>query len=88
MMGKLKDDTGYSYIGRCECGEMVAAIVDNPERSREVAKQVSDWIRDGLTIERVTHDVVRSSFSHCRCAEKEQAAKEALQPSLFPLEGK
>lgn len=77
---------GYSYIGRCKCGEMVTAVVDNPERPREVARLVGNWLRDGLTIERVTHDVVRSSFSHCRCAEQEKADKAALQPSLFSME--
>lgn len=72
-------DAGFSYIARCKCGEVVCAVVDNPDHASEVARLVSGWIRDGLAVERVTHDVVRSSFSHCRCAE----AQLAEQPRLF-----
>lgn len=57
----------YAYIGRCKCGALVAATVDNPERKRQVAQDVAEFIRDGLAVERVDSDVVRVQFSRCTC---------------------
>lgn len=81
----MNTQSEFSYIARCKCGEIVCAIVDNPERYHEVSRHIAKWIRDGLTIERVTHDVVRSSFSHCRC---DEIAAKALpqQLTLFDTE--
>lgn len=53
---------GYSYIGRKPCGCMVAAIVDEPDMAKIIAEWLPKWIAQGLTIEHVHHDVVRSEF--------------------------
>jgi len=54
-----------SYVGRKDCGCMVAAIVDDPQDRRDVAKQVGEWIRHGLTIEWVDVEVVRRELHRC-----------------------
>lgn len=61
--------TTYSYIGRCKCGAIVAATIDEPARKRQVAQDVAEMIRDGLAVERVDSDVVRVRFSRCTCEE-------------------
>lgn len=42
------------YLATCQhCGGEVAVMVDNPERRREVAKDVAQWIRLGLAVTRI-----------------------------------
>lgn len=60
----------YSYIGRCKCGQVVAATVDTPEYQRENAKEVGKWMRAGLTIERHPVEYVREHFGICTCPQK------------------
>lgn len=55
-------NTEYSYVGYAPCGCMKAAIIDDPARPREVAREVASWIRSGLTVERVKHQIVRDNF--------------------------
>jgi hypothetical protein len=55
----------FSYIGKKECGCIVAAFVDNPEHKKDIAREIAKWIKDGLTIERVTDDYVRENFKRC-----------------------
>lgn len=64
-------DEHMSYIGICHCGQVVCAVVDNPARRRDVAREVASWIRDGLTIERVTSAYVRTHIGRCRCGTHE-----------------
>ena len=49
-------DERMSYIGRAECGCIVACCVDNPFHKKDTAKALSDFIKDGLTIERGRED--------------------------------
>jgi NADPH:quinone reductase-like Zn-dependent oxidoreductase len=53
------------YVGIKNCGCMVAAMVDNPEHKKDTAKEIAKWIREGLTIERVTAEYVRENFKKC-----------------------
>lgn len=58
--------TDYSYIGRLPCGCVVAVTVDYGDK--DTATDVAEFIKDGLTVERVTHDYVRENFvteDHC-----------------------
>ncbi len=57
----------HAYIGRCKCGQIVGAKLDNPDHLKAVSAEVSRWIREGLTIERVTNDYVRENFGQCQC---------------------
>lgn len=69
-----------SYIGRCKgCGRIVAAVLDNPDHAKSVAKDVASFIRDGLIVERVESQVVRDLFQSCACRRK----PESDQLSLF-----
>lgn len=81
----------FAYIGRLQpCGCVVAAMVDAaPDDSdrykRDVAKEVATWIREGLTVERVTNDYVRQHlFTYCdACKERRAKKKKPAQASLF-----
>ena len=81
------------YVGRCKCGNIVAATVidvDNltPEAQREhekyVRKDVAEFMRDGLTIEQMDVEEVRKSFAACICPKPEKPKKKvAPQGSLL-----
>lgn len=51
-----------AYIGRCgDCDAIVLAIVDTPERKKDVAKEIAQAVREGQRIERVTCEAVRTA---------------------------
>ena len=52
----------FSYIGRKSCDCVVCAIVDMPDHKGDVAREVARWIKEGLTVERVTLDYAREHF--------------------------
>ena len=69
------------YVGRCKCGGILAAVVaeaewmTDPAKRRhyetvEVAKDVADFVREGLTIETMEVEQVRLEFGSCTCHEK------------------
>lgn len=56
----------WTYIGRLNvaskrypAGTVVAAIVDDPARAKDTAKEVAKLMREGCTIERVPVEWVR-----------------------------
>lgn len=53
------------YIGRKECGCVVSSIMDDHSNLKMTANEVARMIRAGLTIERVTAEVVREQFGDC-----------------------
>ena len=53
------------YVALKACGCCVAAIVDNPERRQDTAKEVASWLRDGLTVERKSVEWVRETMRDC-----------------------
>jgi len=65
-----------SYIGRCKCGNIVAASVIESDKfvvdKKELAKDVADWIREGLSVEQVDSEQVRIQMWGCRCAADNQ----------------
>lgn len=53
------------YIGRCKCGSIVAAVVAEGDKKR-VAKDVAEFIEEGLTIEQMdTEDGIH--IQACKC---------------------
>jgi hypothetical protein len=57
-----------AYIGKCPgCKQVIAATVDAPEYRDDVAKDVAEWIRDGLIVERSTVGEARKLFNNCAC---------------------
>lgn len=57
------DDQVMAYVGRKSCGCIVCAIVDVPNMKKEIAEDLSNWVLDGLTIDRVPVDEVRVAFT-------------------------
>ena len=51
------------YIARKHCGCVIAAVVDLPQTQAGTADDVSEWIRFGLTIERVTLEQARAQLT-------------------------
>ncbi len=51
----------FCYIGRAACGCIRAVVLDEPNHQEDVAKDVSDFIKSGLTIERVQTETVNSA---------------------------
>lgn len=50
---------GFCYVGIAPCGCMRAATVDDPDRKKDVARDVRDFIKGGCHIERVLGEVPR-----------------------------
>lgn len=80
------------YIGRCKCGNIVAATVIDldgltPERQashmKDVRKDVADFMREGLSIEQMDVEEVRKSFASCTCPKPEKPKKPSPQASLL-----
>ena len=59
--------TDWAYIGRNtiplkrfpQIGTAVCVVIDSPVGAKHTSLQVADWIRDGMTIERVPVEWVR-----------------------------
>lgn len=68
----------HCYIGVLKCGCTVAATVDNPERKKQVAEDVAEFLEAGYVIERVTIAQARKRLGPCRC--KEDPKQMALLP--------
>ena len=55
-----------AYAGFCQsCGHLVSATVDDPDHAKDVRKDVSQFMRDGLRIERVSCQTVRENAKPC-----------------------
>lgn len=56
------------YVGRCKCGSIVAAVVGEGDK-KQIAKDVAEFIEEGLTIEQAdTEDDI--GIQSCKCKEK------------------
>jgi hypothetical protein len=56
-----------SYIARADCGCVVAAISDEIEHRKVVASAVSNWVKRGYAIERVSDQYVRDHLNFGKC---------------------
>lgn len=54
-----------AYVAITKCGCVVATIVDDPRWQDDIATDIADWIKDGLTIERKTVQWVRENLTFC-----------------------
>lgn len=62
----------HVYVGRDKCGCAVAVITDveHPNAKKETAKEVADFIKSGLTVERMAiTDWRKAPFGH-KCGAK------------------
>ena len=75
----------YAYIGVDENGRTVAACVDMPALKEDTAREVSDWIKDGLIIHRVTEEEARGAFAKNHTGHKmtDQQRIEELEAKLL-----
>lgn len=55
--------TGYFYIAKMECGCVCASAVDSEKSRSFIADDVAEWIRSGLTVERITREEWRANVS-------------------------
>ena len=72
-----------SYIGRKVCGCVVAVIVDSDEHRKDTAREIAAWMRDGLTIERVTVANARELVRFCTHDTAPKPRQRRGQPALF-----
>lgn len=56
-----------AYVGRCKCGAIRAAAVDEPKYALDTAESVAQFIKDGLTVERIKCEDVRTGNWKCSC---------------------
>lgn len=88
-----RDDEHPCWVGfsPASCGHATAAMVideePNPQRMREDAKELADWQKRGLRIERRSVAWVRQNLNWCEtcCPKRKKTAKQvkAEQPSLL-----
>ena len=72
----------YDYIGRKSCGCIVAVCADAPGLEKHTAKSIAEFIRDGLTIERIPITELSNYLPiGCKCKAKER--KVEIQEELF-----
>ena len=56
------------YIGKWpDCGCVTAACVDDPNHKKDTAKFISDLIKDGRIVERITDKEFTENVRLCRC---------------------
>jgi len=67
------------YIGRKVCGCIVAATVIDGREPKQLAKDVAEFIEDGLAIEKVDVEYVRLNFQAGCPHEKPKVPKEQGQ---------
>ena len=77
----MSDEDIPAYIGRCKCGGIVFAQVNDPKDNDDKAYQksmsheIGRCIRAGLTIENSTVGYARKNFDGCKCPKKTRAKK-------------
>jgi hypothetical protein len=77
------EDQRMAYIGRCGgCNAVIAATVDEQKHRKDVAKAVSEWIRDGMTVEHVNVSEVGQLWGDCTCRKTKKAAGQAALPGM------
>lgn len=74
------------YVGRCKCGSIMAAMVDNPDRKEDVAESVAEFIKCGLTIEQMDVEKVGVTLQLCKCP-KQQLRKKKDLPTFEDVKG-
>ena len=61
-----------AYVGLCrDCGQMVAVTADDIETPERTAKHIASFIREGLVIQRVSDETVRTEMAWCKCQDGE-----------------
>lgn len=53
-LGQRVDAATHAYIGKRACGCVLAVVIEIPGEQKFTAKSVSEFIKDGYAVERVT----------------------------------
>lgn len=80
----MRGVNGFAYVGRKPCGCIGAAFVDKPEHAKDIAREVASWIRDGLTVERMTTEEVRAADWKCTHTTALTAQSDQLAMDVAP----
>jgi hypothetical protein len=76
----------YAYRAVCEHGKTRALVVDEPAVMKDCAKDIAEWLKDGLRLERVMVEEARKSEMHCDpCDEKCRPRKKRKEPEAQSL---
>ena len=73
------DNEPMAYIATHSCGGWVLVTVDLPERAKDNAKEIAQCITDGLTVERVTVQAVRTTLKMCECQRQRRKTADQQQ---------
>lgn len=60
----------FLYVGIKPCGCVVALAAIDPRWTKDTARYVAGWIRDGLAVERVPVGDERCQLRRCTCVPK------------------
>lgn len=63
----MGDNATHCYIARKPCGCLVGITVDDPDDPKDTAKFVSQQVRNGCSIERLTIEDGRSALKNFGC---------------------
>lgn len=64
----MTDKEAFCYVGKQPgCGCMGLVVVDDPNHAKDTAKSVSDAVKKGLVIERMTVEEFKNSNSSFGC---------------------
>lgn len=58
------------YTGECKCGSVIAGLVDLPFCKKDTAKNVKEWIQEGLIVESYEGEL-GPRLTSCKCKEQE-----------------
>lgn len=64
-----------TYIGLRPCGCLAMAIVDNLEHRKDVAREVGKAIREGLNVQKVSTETVRTMPWKCKLHQSQKQLK-------------
>lgn len=65
----------HCYVGRKTCGCVMAVVVDEPDRPKDTARSVAEFIKDGLSISRMLIEDFRNDKSITFMCTHSEAAK-------------
>ena len=71
--------TPMAYIGRKDCGCVVAACIDDKEHPKYTAEDLKEFAIAGYAIERVTCEQARQMLTGCKCNKPQNA--DSSQPA-------
>lgn len=89
-MSSQTKPTSYFYIAKLPCGCVCASAVDSEEARAFIASDVAEWIRSGLSVERITREQwkanVSGSLGKCVHGTLKQRQEEFVARRKEPIE--